>query len=53
VGQFADEGLPQLTATITQLEEATATLNDLIADVNRSPREFIQRAPSEEMEIEQ
>lgn len=53
VGEFADQGLPQLTDTIAQLEEATATLNALIADVNRSPREFIQRAPSEEMEIEQ
>lgn len=53
VGQFADEGLPQLTGAIAELEEATATLNELIADVNRSPREFIQRAPSQEMEIEQ
>ena len=53
VGQFADEGLPQLTGAISELEEATATLNELIADVNRSPREFIQRPPSQEMEIEQ
>jgi len=53
VGQFADQGLPQLTDAIAQLEEATATLNELIADVNRSPREFIQRAPSQELEIEQ
>ncbi len=53
VGQFADEGLPQLTGAISELEAATATLNELIADVNRSPREFIQRAPSQEMEIEQ
>lgn len=53
VGQFADEGLPQLTGAIAELEEATATLNDLISDVNRSPREFIQRPPSQEMEIEQ
>lgn len=53
VGQFADEGLPQLTGAIAELEEATATLNELISDVNRSPREFIQRPPSQEMEIEQ
>ncbi|WP_282008783.1 MlaD family protein [Brevundimonas aveniformis] len=53
VGEFADQGLPQLADTISELEEATETLNDLIADVNRSPREFIQRPPSEEMEIEQ
>ena len=53
VGEFANQGLPQLADTITQLEEATASLNDLVADVNRSPREFIQRPPSEEREIEQ
>lgn len=53
VGEFADQGIPQLTGAIQELEEATATLNGLIADVNRSPREFIQRAPSQEMEIEQ
>ena len=53
VGEFADQGLPQLAETISELEDATATLNDLIADVNRSPREFLQRPPSEEMEIEQ
>ena len=53
VGEFADEGIPQLTGAIGQLEEATATLNELISEVNRSPREFIQRAPSQEMEIEQ
>lgn len=53
VGEFANQGLPQLTDAIAQLEEATATLNGLIADVNSSPREFIQRAPSQEMEIEQ
>lgn len=52
VGEFADEGLPQLADTIDELEEATATLNSLIADVNRSPREFIQRPASEEREIQ-
>ena len=53
VGEFADEGIPQLTGAISELEEATATLNELISEVNRSPREFIQRPPSQEMEIEQ
>lgn len=53
VGEFAESGLPQLTGAIAELEQATATLNDLIADVNRSPREFIQRPQSQELEIEQ
>ncbi len=53
VGEFADTGLPQLSNAIGQLEEATATLNDLIEEVNRSPRDFIARPPSQELEVEQ
>ena len=53
VGDFAETGIPQLATAISSLEEATATLNQLIAEVNRSPREFIQRPPSNEVEIDQ
>ena len=53
VGEFADTGLPQLSNAIGQLEEATATLNDLIEEVNRSPRDFIARPQSQELEVEQ
>ncbi len=52
VGEFADTGLPQLSNAIGQLEEATATLNDLIEEVNRSPRDFIARPQSQELEVE-
>lgn len=52
VGEFAETGVPQLTNAIGELEQATATLNRLIEEVNRSPRDFIQRPPSRELEIE-
>lgn len=52
IGEFASTGLPQLQQTIQQLEEATRSLQSLIDDVRESPREFIQRPPSVEMEVE-
>lgn len=52
IGEFAATGLPQLQQTIQQLEEATRSLQSLINDVRESPREFIQRPPSVEMEVE-
>ena len=53
VGEFANTGLPQLSNAIGSLEEATEALNELVREVNRSPREFIQRPPSQEIEVEQ
>ncbi len=52
ISDFASTGLPQLQQTIQQLEEATRSLQSLIDDVRESPREFIQRPPSVEMEVE-
>ena len=52
ISDFASTGLPQLQQTIQQLEEATRSLQSLINDVRESPREFIQRPPSVEMEVE-
>ena len=52
VGDFADTGLPQLTEAIGQLNEATASLQDLIDDVRASPRDLISRPPSKEIEVQ-
>lgn len=52
VGDFADTGLPQLTEAISQLNEATASLQDLVEDVRSSPRELIARPESRELEVE-
>jgi phospholipid/cholesterol/gamma-HCH transport system substrate-binding protein len=49
---FATTGLPQLQNAIQQLEGATASLEDLIDEVRTSPREFIGRAPTREMEVQ-
>lgn len=49
---FASTGLPQLQNAIQQLEGATASLEDLIDEVRTSPREFIGRAPTREMEVQ-
>ena len=49
---FATNGLPQLQQAIQQLEQATGSLEDLIDQVRTSPREFIGRAPTREMEVQ-
>lgn len=51
VGEFADTGLPELTEAIGQLNEATASLQELIDEVRASPRELIARPQSKEMEV--
>lgn len=52
VGDFAATGLPRLSSAIAALEEATESLNDLVGEARRSPRELIQRPPSQEIEVE-
>ncbi len=52
LGDFATTGLPQLQQSIQQLDEATRSLQALIDDVRASPREFIGRPQSREMEVE-
>ena len=51
VGEFADTGLPQLTEAIATLNEAAASLQELVDDVRASPRELIARPQSKEMEV--
>ena len=52
VGDFANTGLPQLTTAIQSLEDATHSLDRLVEDVRQSPRDFIARPPSQELEVE-
>ena len=52
LGDFATTGLPQLTQTIEELNSATSSLQDLIDDVRSSPRDFIGRPASKELEVQ-
>ncbi|MBX9708984.1 MAG: MlaD family protein [Caulobacteraceae bacterium] len=52
VGEVATTGIPQLLEAIQGLEEATESLQSLIDDVRASPRDFISRPASEELEVQ-
>ena len=52
LGDFASTGLPQLNQTIQELNEATRSLQGLIDDVRSSPRDFIGRPPTRELEVQ-
>jgi phospholipid/cholesterol/gamma-HCH transport system substrate-binding protein len=52
LGDFADNGLPQLERAIAGLEAATKSLEDLIDEVRSSPRDFIGRPPTKELEVQ-
>jgi len=52
VNDFATTGLPQLQQSIQSLEDATRALEGLVEEVRSSPRDFIGRAPTKEMEVQ-
>lgn len=52
INEFVTSGLPQLQQSIQGLEDATLSLEGLIDEVRSSPRDFIGRAPSKEMEVQ-
>ncbi|MES2860171.1 MAG: MlaD family protein [Pseudomonadota bacterium] len=52
VGEFATTGVPQLLEAIQGLQEATTSLQGLVDDVRASPRDFIGRPPSQELEVQ-
>lgn len=52
VNDFATTGLPQLQQSIQSLEDATRALEGLVEEVRASPRDFIGRAPTKEMEVQ-
>lgn len=49
---FATNGLPQLTSTITTLQETSESLQRLIDEINRSPRDAILKPKVKEVEVE-
>lgn len=52
VNDFAASGLPQLEDAIRGLDDATRSLEDLVDEVRSSPREFISRPSSNELEVQ-
>lgn len=52
IGEVATTGVPQLLQAIQGLEEATESLQSLIDDVRASPRDFISRPATEELEVQ-
>jgi phospholipid/cholesterol/gamma-HCH transport system substrate-binding protein len=52
INEFATTGMPQLQQSIQGLEDATRSLEGLIDEVRASPRDFIARPPTKEMEVQ-
>lgn len=52
LGDFATTGLPQLQQSIQTLDDATRALEGLIEEVRSSPRDFIGRPPTKELEVQ-
>ncbi|MFW2342574.1 MlaD family protein [Brevundimonas sp.] len=52
VNDFAASGLPQLEEAIRGLDDATRSLEDLVDEVRSSPRDFLARPPSQELEVQ-
>jgi phospholipid/cholesterol/gamma-HCH transport system substrate-binding protein len=52
IGDFATTGLPRFTSAIQGLEEATQSLDRLLDEVRASPRDFIGRPQSNELEVQ-
>jgi phospholipid/cholesterol/gamma-HCH transport system substrate-binding protein len=49
--EFATNGLPQLTSTITTLQETSESLQRLIDEINRSPRDALLKPKVNEVEV--
>jgi phospholipid/cholesterol/gamma-HCH transport system substrate-binding protein len=50
--EFTATGLPQLQQSIQGLEDATRSLEGLVDEVRASPRDFIGRPASRELEVQ-
>ena len=48
---FATNGLPQLTATMTSLQTATESINRVLNEAERSPGALISKPPAKEIEV--
>jgi phospholipid/cholesterol/gamma-HCH transport system substrate-binding protein len=48
---FATNGLPQLTSAIAQLQVTTRHLDQLITEIERDPRAFVNKPPAQQVEV--
>lgn len=48
---FAVTGLPQLTRSVTTLQQAAESLDRLVGEVERNPRQFVGKAPAKELQV--
>ena len=52
LNEFVTTGLPQMQQAIQGLDDATRSLEGLIDEVRASPRDFISRPPTKELEVQ-
>jgi ABC-type transport system involved in resistance to organic solvents, periplasmic component len=52
LNEVATSGVPQLLQAIQGLEDATDSLQGLVDEVRSSPREFLSRPPTKEIEVQ-
>lgn len=50
-GDFATTGLPQLTRSVTTLQQAAESLDRLVGEVERNPQQFVGKAPAKELQV--
>jgi phospholipid/cholesterol/gamma-HCH transport system substrate-binding protein len=50
-GDFATNGLPQLTSAISSLQTATESINRVLNEAERSPGALISKPPAKEIEV--
>jgi phospholipid/cholesterol/gamma-HCH transport system substrate-binding protein len=50
-GDFAANGLPQMTAAIGNLQRATEHMDQAISDLRNDPRGILGKPPSKEIEV--
>jgi phospholipid/cholesterol/gamma-HCH transport system substrate-binding protein len=50
-GDFASEGLPQVTASLYDFQSTSENLDDLLSEVRANPRAIVAKAPPRELEI--
>lgn len=48
---FAVTGLPQLTRSVTTLQQAAESLDRLVGEVERNPQQFVGKAPAKELQV--
>ena len=49
---FANTGLPQITASVTALSQAAESLNRLVGDIEQNPRTLFTKPPAKTLEVQ-